>query len=150
MQECIRSAISLMEESIASHRIQIEVDCRTDKKAFGYYNEAVHVVFNILNNARDAVAASADLEERKIGITISRQENMIKVVVKNPGEHIPEDVKAHIFEPYFTTKEDSGGTGLGLYISRHIIEDRMDGRMFAENVEGGVVFGLLLPMRSER
>lgn len=149
VRECIRTAISLMEESLTSHKIHVDVVCETEDLAYGYYNEAVHVIFNILNNARDAIILS-DPEEREIQITIARQENMVKVSVMNPGDHIPEDVKENMFEPYFTTKEASGGTGLGLYISRQIIEERMDGRLFAKNVEGGVVCGILLPKAADR
>ncbi len=149
MQECIRTAISLMEESITYHKIHVDVVCETEDLAYGYYNEAVHVVFNILNNARDAIVA-AEPEERQITVTIVRQENMVKVSVMNRGNHIPDDVKEQMFEPYFTTKEASGGTGLGLYISRQIIEERMDGRLFAENVQDGVVCGILLPTSTEK
>lgn len=145
---CIRTALSLMEESISIHRIKVDVSCQTESRAFGYYNETVHVIFNILNNARDAIVMS-EAEEKTIKIIISKTFNMINVSIVNYGEHIPPEVKEHIFEPYYTTKEAKGGTGLGLYISKQIVEVRMNGRIFIDNIPEGVLCGILIPAEEE-
>lgn len=145
---CIKSALSLMEESITCHKIQVAISCETDEMAFGYYNETVHVIFNILNNARDAIVLAGPAD-RKIDISVVRAGDMIKIAIENPGDPIPVENMPLLFEPYFTTKEDCGGTGLGLYISRQIIEDRMNGKIFIENIAGGVRCGVLIPMKGE-
>lgn len=145
---CIKSALSLMEESITFHKIQVAISCETDEEAFGYYNETVHVIFNILNNARDAIVSAGSVD-RKIDISVVREGDMIKISIENPGDSIPAEIMPLLFEPYFTTKEEAGGTGLGLYISRQIIEDRMNGKVFIENVPGGVRCGVLIPMKGE-
>lgn len=145
---CIRTALSLMEESISIHRIKVDISCQTESRAFGYYNETVHVIFNILNNARDAIVMS-ETEEKTIKIIISKTFNMINVSIVNYGEHILPEVKEHIFEPYYTTKEAKGGTGLGLYISKQIVEERMNGRIFIDNIPEGVLCGILIPAEEE-
>lgn len=148
VNSCIRTALSLMEESISLHRIKVEISRETECRAFGYYNETAHVIFNILNNARDAIIMS-DTEEKTIQIVVSKSYKMINISVINHGDHIPYTVKEHIFEPYYTTKEAKGGTGLGLYISKQIVEERMDGRIFVDNVPEGVLCGILIPAEEE-
>lgn len=148
VKRCIKSALSLMEESITFHRIEVAISCETDEMAFGYYNETVHVIFNILNNARDAIVLAGPAD-RKIDIFVVQAGDMIKIAIENPGDPIPAENMPLLFEPYFTTKEDSGGTGLGLYISRQIIEDRMNGKLFIENIPEGVRCGVLIPMKGE-
>ncbi len=146
--ECVDDAISLMEESINLHKIRTDVLRETDRKAYGYYNETTHVIFNLLNNARDAIMG-AHPDSRSIVVTISEDGDMIKTSVMNTGDGISPENAEHIFDPYFTTKEDIGGTGLGLYISKQIVEDRLGGRISMENVEGGVRFDVVMPAAPE-
>ena len=142
--DCISSAISLMEESINLHRIKIEISCETEQKAFGYQNDTTHVIFNLLNNARDSIISSRP-DERIIRVGVSSDGEFIGISVMNKGDYIPNEIIGHIFEPYFTTKEKSGGTGLGLYISRQIVEDRMNGRIQVKNTPGGVTCEIFIP-----
>ncbi len=163
VEGCIRSAVSLMEESITVNHIKLDVICDTKKQVFGYGNEVTHVIFNLLNNARDAIVES-DADDRRITVEVSEIRksanksakkseaevagcDMIKITVSNKGREIPEEVLEHIFEPYFTTRDDSGGTGLGLYISRQIVEDRMDGEIHVKNAGDGVCCTVLIPER---
>lgn len=146
VRDCIESAVSLMEESINLHKIKMRTCCETEKKAYGYYNDTTHVIFNLLNNARDAILESHP-DERNIEVRISQEGNMLKVSVINPGKGIAPENREHIFEPYFTTKGEMGGTGLGLYISKQIVEDRLNGEISMENITGGVKFDVLIPTR---
>jgi signal transduction histidine kinase len=68
--------------------------------------------------------------------------------IKDNGCGIPAGLVAQIFDPYFTTKEEGEGTGIGLYMSRVIVEDHLDGRIsIAESLDGGAVFIIELPLR---
>lgn len=149
VRDCIKSALSLMEESINLHKINIDISCERSEKAFGYQNDTTHVIFNLLNNARDAIVSSCP-DERIIRIDISSHDSMLKVSVMNRGAYIPADVMARVFEPYFTTKEKSGGTGLGLYISKQIMEDRMNGNINLKNTPGGVISEIFIPIKPGR
>lgn len=142
--DCIKSALALMEESINYHQIRIETCFEGSTKAFGYPNELTHVIFNILNNARDAIINS-NPQQRTILVQTNAQDEKLTLSIANPGDPIAPEAMSHLFEPYFTTKSGSGGTGLGLYISRQIIEQRMDGRLFLKNTADGVCCHIEIP-----
>ncbi len=113
----------------------------------GYANELKQVVINLINNARDAI-----LERKKEGgqieITISTDEaaGEALITVSDDGGGIPKEIMEKIFEPYFTTKLDHQGTGLGLYMSKVIVEKNMSGRLYAENVGAGACFSIRIPL----
>lgn len=149
VRECVKSALSLMEESISYHRITITADYGEETFGFGYPNELTHVIFNILNNARDAIVESSP-PQRKIAIRVMGEKDGLDISITNNGGQIRPEHADRLFEPYFTTKEHAGGTGLGLYISKQIIEQRMEGRLSLENVPGGVRCHIKIPrMRKE-
>lgn len=144
VSDCIKSAVSLMEESINHHKLTVSVVSEEHNEVYGYSNEMTHVIFNVLNNARDAIV-QYEPEDRTIYVKMTQVDDRIEIQIENKGTTIPPDVLEHIFDPYFTTKEQSGGTGLGLFISRQIIEDRMNGELFVENQQDGVVCRIIIP-----
>ena len=136
--DCVDLALELMEESIRCNRIHILIDRETDFEVYGYPNEFSHAVYNLINNARDAV-----LEEehgRIIEITISKTPDAPAGIlkIKNYGNGIEPEILGSIFTPYFTTKDPRQGTGVGLSISKTIIEQRMDGKLEIKNLDDGV------------
>lgn len=147
-RNCIKSALSLIEESINKEQISVKTFYEGDTFSFGYPNELTHVIFNLLTNARDAIVSAAP-PGRNITIQTRRKEALLEILIINEGDPIAPHTLEHLFEPYFTTKSDTDGTGLGLYISREIVEQRMDGRLFVENVSGGVQCRIQLPVSAE-
>lgn len=147
-RDCIKSAISLMEESINKEQISVKEFYDGDTVGFGYPNELIHVIFNLLTNARDAIVSAAP-PVRTITIQTRRKQGQLDIIIINEGDPIEADILERLFEPYFTTKPEAEGTGLGLYISREIIEQRMEGRLFIENIPGGVQCRIELPVRGE-
>ena len=131
MNESIQAALSLMQESIKINRIVVNFDAEETYSAFGYRNEFCQGIFNILNNARDAIIESSP-EKREIGIRISAEQDVKKkavtvINITNEGHQIPAADMPLLFEPYFTTKEEKGGTGIGLYLTKEIVEVHMNG-----------------------
>ena len=118
---------------------------------YGLPNEFKQVVLNLLGNARDAILASRSAgsgpEEGHIGVDISVGGNGGMVIdISDNGCGIRADIAHRIFDPYFTTKEESGGTGIGLYMSRMIVEDSLGGRLGLAQGLGGTIFRIeLLP-----
>jgi signal transduction histidine kinase len=118
-----------------------------------YQNELIQVLINILNNARDELVKIEDYEKRYILIDLHKDNENIIIKIKDNASGIPEDILNRIFEPYFTTKHKSQGTGIGLYMSKEIIVKHMKGDMMVENVkiiiEGnsyiGAEFTLIIP-----
>lgn len=110
-----------------------------------YRNELVHVILNLIKNAEDAFQEK-NITDPKIIIRTFKQEKSIYVEVEDNAGGIEPAVMGKIFDPYFTTKKNSDGTGLGLYMSKIIIEDHCHGKIEVSNGEEGAIFKLLLPL----
>ncbi|MFZ3044655.1 MAG: PAS domain S-box protein, partial [Desulfatirhabdiaceae bacterium] len=139
VNDAIRNTVSLIEDSFKNQHIGIEVVARDDPSILGYRNEFAQALLNILNNARDA------LMERKTGnprvmITISREDDRAVITISDNAGGIPDKIMGKIFDPYFTTKGPHAGTGVGLFMSKAIIEKNMGGRLAARNAGDGAEF----------
>jgi len=100
----------------------------------GYDREFSQVLINIINNAKDAIL-SKSLEEKIIKIDVCSIEDNIKISIHDNAGGIPEDIIDNIFNDHFTTKEESGGTGIGLTMSKKIIENHFEGSLLASNTQ---------------
>ena len=100
----------------------------------GYEREFSQVIINILNNAKDAIL-SKDLDKKVIKIDITDAKQNIQIDIYDNAGGIPQDVLEHIFDDHFTTKKDTGGTGIGLYMSKTIIEEHFKGELLATNAK---------------
>lgn len=147
VKEAIQGVMTMMEESLHIDAIRSEITGE-DFCIRGYKNEFAQCIFNLLDNARDAVRNRAD---RLITIRLDKEEKdrLGRISVINNGEAIDGELIERIFELYFTTKENSGGTGIGLYMTRGIIEEHFGGRIECENISGGVCFSIFIPMAVE-
>jgi C4-dicarboxylate-specific signal transduction histidine kinase len=105
----------------------------------------VHVILNLIKNAEDAFQEK-NITDPKIIIRTFKQEKSIYVEVEDNAGGIEPRVMGKIFDPYFTTKKNSDRTGLGLYMSKIIIEDHCHGKIEVSNGEEGAIFKLLLPL----
>ncbi|CAM3487230.1 ABC transporter substrate binding protein [Arcobacter aquimarinus] len=112
---------------------------------YGYENEFKQVLLNLINNAKNKIVENKneDNKKYKIDINIKRCQNFNTIEIVDDGGKIDEKIINSIFEPYFTTKES--GTGIGLYMAKVIIEDKMRGTISAKNDENRVIFTIKLP-----
>ncbi|KJR41078.1 ATP-binding region, ATPase-like domain protein, partial [Candidatus Magnetoovum chiemensis] len=120
-------------------------------KVKGYPSEFKHVILNIISNARDAILRKQQQglfkngESGLIGIELSiSQGQKALIIITDNGGGIPQEIKEKIFEPYVTMKEE--GMGIGLYMSKTIIENNMGGRLYADNVSDGASFTIEMPI----
>jgi C4-dicarboxylate-specific signal transduction histidine kinase len=121
--------------------ITLERDERSKRHLILYSNETMQVILNLLKNAEDAIK-ERNPKIKKIWIrTYDRQDESILEVEDSAGG-IDEKIMEKIFDPYFSTKEEKNGTGLGLYMCKTIIQDHMGGRISVENTENGALFRL--------
>jgi PAS domain S-box-containing protein len=153
------SAISLLGVQLVRNNISLILNCHGKEVDFnesgalecseeactfvkGFPNEYKQVLLNLVQNARDAVVESlSDGEDGgRIVVGVEEKEETVKIYVADNGVGIPQDVAERIFEPYFTTKEEGQGTGVGLYMSKIIIEQNMKGRLYFENNNPGTKF----------
>ncbi len=138
----IEKAINIIKSSLNSDGVELVEEYLTEKEIDIYSNELMQVVLNILKNAQD------NFKEKKIKdpkITIMSTDNNndeggILIHICDNGGGIPEDILEKIFDPYFSTKDEKNGTGLGLYMSKVIIETHHNGVLKAINNENGVCF----------
>ena len=140
----LREAIAFLERQLAASQIQVQTDIAPGElTVMGNPNEFKQALINLIVNAREAIQARAARGWPGAGwiqVTLGSDQGQVIVrVVDNGGGFAPED-RPSLFDPYFTTKEAQGGTGLGLYISRLIIEDGMNGRIEARNAGEGAEF----------
>jgi PAS domain S-box-containing protein len=107
----------------------------------GYPNEFKQVLLNLISNSKDALL---ERDERRIDISVKLDKEQIRLNVEDTGGGIPVEILGRIFDPYFTTKGDTGGTGIGLYMSKAIIESNMKGSLAVENTDKGCRFTILM------
>ncbi len=101
--------------------------------------ELSQVLINILNNAKDALIYN-QIENPWIKISLESNETTVLIIIEDNAGGIRDDIILHIFEPYFTTKHQSLGTGLGLYMSYKIVVENLKGKLYAKNSEFGAKF----------
>ncbi|MBU5613661.1 PAS domain-containing sensor histidine kinase [Geomonas azotofigens] len=136
--EVIDKALSMVRETL--HGIEVAVHAPEEPVLVeGFRNEYAQVVINILVNARDALR-DKPVTNARISITISRVGDKSVVTISDNAGGISPDVLDKIFEPYFTTKEPGKGTGIGLFMSKAIIEKSMGGKLTVENTGDGAEF----------
>jgi len=144
----IGSFLNLVDSSIKTHSIEIEIDLQNDIEINGLENELIQCIMNLFNNAKDALKENRK-ENRKVFIkTYTQKENVIIEIKDNAGG-IKDDIINKIFEPYFTTKHKSQGTGLGLHMTFNLIVDGMNGTIVVENDKefSGALFTITLPLK---
>jgi PAS domain S-box-containing protein len=100
-----------------------------------YLNELIQATVNVFNNAKDALILNNKDDDRFIFFKLSEKDNCLILSIKDNAGGVPEEIIDKIFEPYFTTKHKSNGTGIGLYMTHQIIENHMDGKLEVKNEE---------------
>jgi C4-dicarboxylate-specific signal transduction histidine kinase len=137
--DLLKKTLALVSASLQHLNIDIDFESQDSVTAFGYPNEYSQVILNIVNNAKDV------LMERKVSAPCIRvkafaREDCSVVTIWDNGGGIGEDIISRIFDPYFSTKEVGKGTGIGLYMSKVIIEQNMGGVLTVKNIDGGAEF----------
>ena len=143
MFEQTQHAIALVEASLANHNINIYLDAPNDVILTGFSNEYSQVLLNLLSNASEAITATG-ISTGKIIIRLYEQDGEGCFSISDNGGGIPADILEKIFEPYFSTK--SMGTGIGLYMSKMIIERSMNGHIVVNSGAGGSEFIVVTPL----
>jgi signal transduction histidine kinase len=135
----VENTLELLSATLIHSRIAVDVTGDGAVSIFGYENEFSQVLLNIINNARD-VLVDNKVENPRIAVVCLREGGDAVIRISDNGGGIPDAVMNKIFDPYFTTKEERSGTGIGLYMAKTIIETNMGGTLRAHNEKGGAVF----------
>jgi signal transduction histidine kinase len=142
----IKKAINIMQSSFDRHHILLEESYATKAEIEHYANEIMQVMLNILNNAVGNFKEQKT-KDPKITIMIDEKDEDIIIEVCDNGGGIKKEIMEKIFNPYFSTKDEKNGTGLGLYMSKTIIEKHHQGVLTVSNRDGGACFSIKLPKK---
>ena len=141
VKESILNALTIINADLKAHNIVLELNFETyeDIKIFGVKSEFTQVLISIISNSIDVLK---NIEKPKIDIDVLSNGAEVIVKLLDNGGGIKHKNLKKIFEPYFTTKQD--GTGIGLYLSKMIIEEGFKGKILVENQKEGVLFSLFV------
>ena len=145
LEEVIRKSLSIIRTSLLNDNTEIIEEYNSKEEIELYNNELMHVILNILKNAQDKLQ---EMQIQDPYIKITTEDETISICDNGGG--IPEDIMKKIFDPSFSTKSEKNGTGLGLYMSKTIVEEHLNGKLSAENTDDGVCFTIELGIISEK
>jgi len=157
----ISDVASMFEPQLVNHNIKLNITCTENSSTYesgasnpsftccgsysvrGFPNEFKHVILNLLKNSMDALDCKK-AEDKYINVAIKTTDmDYCYIEISDNGGGIPDKIKSRIFEPYFTTKSQEQGVGIGLYMSKQIVGN-MNGEMWFENSNEGAVFTIKL------
>ncbi|DAB27830.1 MAG: PAS domain-containing sensor histidine kinase [Sulfurimonas sp. RIFOXYD12_FULL_33_39] len=144
ISESIRESIGLLESVINDEMIIIKTEFN-DIKVLGITNELTQVIINLINNSKDAFIHNSILL-REINITTKKERDFAVIEVHDNAGGISKENIEKIFEPYFTTKHKSRGTGLGLFMSKMICEQGLNGTLDVKSKKNTTTFSIKIPL----
>lgn len=145
IQFACQKSIGLIEPILQQKKITVELELNAEGRFYGYHNRLQQALLNILNNAKDALESLDEGIDKKITFSSSISEGRLKIVIKDNAGGIDIEPIEKIFEPYFSTK-NKNSSGIGLYMTKVIIVDQMNGFIKAYNDAEGAVFEIELPI----
>ena len=144
VQSVVDDALAIVGKSLENNDVHLRLDLDASLKITTYSRELMQVLINIIKNAKEAlVEHNTPLKE--ISISAHTNEEELSLSICDNAGGIESTIMPKIFQPYFTTKDEKNGTGLGLYMSKTIIEKHLGGTITAFNKEDGVCFEIKLP-----
>jgi len=144
IEEAINGVINIVSAQLKNNEIGLDYKPLEKIEFFGYKNELQQVLLNIISNAKDAIVENKSTI-RRIEITTMATNYELFITIEDSGGGIPAHIIDRICEPYYTTKEQGKGTGIGLYMSKQIVERHMSGELSYENSGNGAKFIIKLP-----
>ena len=139
LEEVIQNAIKILEPMLSKNMIKIKFETKESHMVFGYANSFIQVILNIFKNAQDAFIEK-DVDSKKIFVKMKTLNDSVLLCIEDNAGGINNDIIDKVFDPYFSTKKDKNGTGLGLYMSKMIVEEHMHGQLNVLNGEKGAKF----------
>lgn len=145
----IADVLDILDAQMKCNKIECTTQSEDGVLFYGVENEFKQVIMILLNNAIDAIKVQLDAQKIALGaitITSKKSERYGVIEVNDNGGGISRAIIDKIFTPYFTTKHESYGTGIGLYIAKNIIETRMGGSLMTKNIDKGSCFRIKIPL----
>jgi PAS domain S-box-containing protein len=147
LKSSIQSVLTLIKDDFIHHKTNINIELDVELFAYGIENEFKHVILNILNNAKD-IFCERDCHNRIIDITLESCNNKGIIKIQDNAGGVPDNIIEHIFENHISGKKEGSGTGIGLYMSKQII-DKIGANISVENRKDGACFTITIPLHQE-
>lgn len=144
LEEITNTTIDIVKAILQAQNIKIYLRYDCNVSFLTYKNELSQAILNIVKNAQDAFL-ERKIDNRIIEISTYAENEFLCLSIKDNAGGIKEEIIDKIFDIYFSTKNSKNGTGLGLYMSRIIIEDHCNGKLSVRNLEDGCIFTIKLP-----
>ncbi|MBF0488208.1 MAG: transporter substrate-binding domain-containing protein [Nitrospirae bacterium] len=143
VSKSINDALALLSGSFRNYLISTQLNSTEDISIYGYPHEFSQVILNILSNAKEAVTRFRNVDGT-ITVDVSHEGNGVRIDITDNGGGIDAGLIGNVFDPYFPSKGRDGAS-IGLYMSKRIIEDHLNGSIVVDNTEGGSRFTIVLP-----
>lgn len=143
LSEQINASLNIISSSLKANDIMLEIIIKKNPTLNGYKNEYTQVLINIINNAKD-ILIQRKIKEPKIKIIVSETKKDVLISIEDNAGGVKVNPIENIFKPFFTY-EKIGGTGIGLFMSKLIIENNMNGMILLENTKDGALFKIITP-----
>ncbi len=144
IEEVIESALNLSEGSLKYAKVKATLLSEDEHAVFGMRHEIMQVCMNLIKNVKD-VALERKIQDPWLKFVIKDKGDVLEISVEDNAQGINEDKIEHVFEPYFSTKSTKEGSGIGLYMSKEIIEKSFFGTISVRNSQNGACFTIVLP-----
>lgn len=148
LDDILEQTINIIGKSLEYKSIRLTTDLNFSTPLTTYPNELTQVFLNIIKNAQDVIV-DKKTPSPKISVKGSEANGEMTVIVADNAGGIDAAIIDKIFEPYFSTKDEKTGTGLGLYMSKLIVEQHCQGKLTVTNGDEGAIFTVILPEKTE-
>ncbi len=145
LNEVVQKSLLLVESPFSYNNIKLIEKINKVQNVYGFPNEFSQALINILNNAKDALVENK-IKDSTVIVSVFDDDKFGYVTIQDNAKGIKKNVIGKIFDPYFTTKQDEKGTGIGLYMSKIIIEQNMLGKLDVHNSSNGSLFTIKIPL----
>lgn len=139
---------TIIKDSLSNNNIEFKKSYASESEVDAYPRELMQVFVNIISNAKDALVAKHN-SDACIEVKVYEDDDSVITDIIDNGLGIDEKILPKIFDPYFSTKDEKSGTGLGLYMSKLIVEEHLHGKIEAFNIENGACFRIKLLKRKK-
>ncbi len=144
ISDTIDQVVKIIKDTYLHNFIELKVQ-KVDKEIDSIPGEVSQVLLNILNNAKD-ILVEKKISSKWVELKTISEDDRIIITIEDNGGGVPEDILPKIFDPYFTTKHQSAGTGIGLYMSHKIVTKNLKGHLYVKNTSAGAKFFIELPI----
>ena len=139
LDNVVKTSVDIIKSSLENNKIELLVEYHADMQIEVFSNELMQVILSVLKNSEENFL-EREIQNPQIKIITNHN----SIVIRDNGGGVPSNIVEKIFDPYFSTKNEKNGTGLGLYMSKIIVEDHHKGQLTLENVDDGVCFSIIL------